>query len=716
MSFLCPFIDIKPNTTQITPKINNTIGMLKDQIIFEEIMPIMYHNQDFVDFVNASNYKFIPLMDYYNKEVAVYFDIHGGTYNITVDDIIYTINIYFYTIKNVELLTSEIINKFFLIFEYNYFVANNILKPTWHDYRLNTHFIDNLNKQTFNNIKFTKPDYCRTELFNHQKNNIARMLDIHHNPTPISISDNMPIYFENGLICEIARRKFISPDEIPLFNISSGMILDEPGTGKTLQFILYLLECKKKSLVLVPNYHIKSHWINEYRRHILLDTIPFDILTFDELVEHGYDSLNDYEIIGIDEIHNLYKHNTEIFIKIIESPIKHRWGITGTPFVSDISFFQIMKFLTGYNLKNVRIAHAPYLQDQFMKLFIKNCKIDITEYDWAELSIEDIYVKLDVLQQRLYDAEKMLHNRDNLRKLVCEINLISQDGELKTPSELKQFGIQRYKNLYEIEMNKLKDLEQKLKNIQDNKDTFIEEEYNKRLDHYKMLILKQTEITDKTQKVYEFFMTGIEEINKIATKAPSEDDSCDDSERCPICFGSYSFPITYIKSCGHYFCKSCIDSMKHIARIDTCPLCRTELKSEDIINVNNISDINNSSKIHELLKVIKDEKYIIFTQFDKVIDKIQTFLFRNGITSATINNYTDEQILLLSTNQNAEGLNLSHFDKMIIFEPFEDNVYCSEVEKQLIARIHRIGREIPVIVYRFITEGTIEEEIYSKMK
>jgi SNF2 family DNA or RNA helicase len=52
------------------------------------------------------------------------------------------------------------------------------------------------------------------------------------------------------------------------------------------------------------------------------------------------------------------------------------------------------------------------------------------------------------------------------------------------------------------------------------------------------------------------------------------------------------------------------------------------------------------------------------------------------------------------------------FDKMIIFEPFEDNVYCNQVEKQLIARIHRIGRSKPVDVYRFITEGTIEETIY----
>jgi SNF2 family DNA or RNA helicase len=45
---------------------------------------------------------------------------------------------------------------------------------------------------------------------------------------------------------------------------------------------------------------------------------------------------------------------------------------------------------------------------------------------------------------------------------------------------------------------------------------------------------------------------------------------------------------------------------------------------------------------------------------------------------------------------------------MIIFEPFEDHMYCKEIEKQLIARIHRIGRVKEVTVYRLITKNTIE--------
>ena len=72
------------------------------------------------------------------------------------------------------------------------------------------------------------------------------------------------------------------------------------------------------------------------------------------------------------------------------------------------------------------------------------------------------------------------------------------------------------------------------------------------------------------------------------------------------------------------------------------------------------------------------------------------------------------RVLLLSSDKNAEGINLSMFDKLIIFEPFEDHMYCKEIEKQLIARIHRIGRTKPVEVIRLITADTIEEDIYSK--
>jgi superfamily II DNA or RNA helicase len=729
MAYLIPYINIITCNNNMQSSIN--IGQLKDEInleCLELIMPLMNKNKDFVDYVIASNYNFIPLRDYYNNEVAEIFDIYGGEINKTINDNIYTIQIYFYKIKNSELLTKEVINKFQLIFRYDYFVRNNILDMKWHNYRFNKYFIENLNKKKFLDLNYVKPDYCNTELFAHQKNNLARMLNIHTNPTCIKISDNMPIYFENKLIYDMVKEEFISEHDIPTFHITSGMILDEPGTGKTLQFILYLLEITlkviNKALVLVPNNNIKLVWMTELKKHINPGIIiPFDIMTFDELEQMiiiDDNHLMQYNIIGIDEIHNLYnKPKGNLFNKIITSSIKYRWGITGTPFVSSDSFFQIIKFLTGNNkhavLNNERISNNPLIQDQLIKLFLKNNKKDMIEYQWPELNINDVYVKLDIVQQNMYDAEKMLHhNNDRLRRLVCEINLMFSEGEFKTPNELKQYGVKHYKKLYEAEQSMLDTLTSQLENIIANSSKFKDKEYERRIIHFKELIHNQTEKTIKYKKVSDFIMSAIENINKVMNQ--SDDNNDNEDSKCPICWDNYNIPISYIKSCGHYFCKTCLDSMMKINSNFNCPKCRNKFDYSDIINVQQMSDINNSSKIHELLNIIKpglnESKYIIFTQFDKVIDKIKMYLTCNNITSETLTNYDGEQILLLSSQQNAEGINLSMFDKMIIFEPFEDNVYCNQVEKQLIARIHRIGRSKPVDVYRFITEGTIEETIY----
>jgi SNF2 family DNA or RNA helicase len=458
-------------------------------------------------------------------------------------------------------------------------------------------------------------------------------------------------------------------------------------------------------------------------------------LTFNELelnLNLYSDYLNQYQIIGIDEIHNLYRMmKSNMFDIIVSSTIKHRWGITGTPFVSNLSLFNIIKFLTGCCFKNERIANSPSVQSQFIDLFLKNCKIDmIDDYIWPELNIHNVFVKLDIVQQNLYNAEVMLNKSTlNLRKLVCEINLMfdgnGTNGDFKTPSELKQYGIIHYQKLYETELTKLEELNKQLKNIKEHESDFTQLEYIQRVKHFMYLIEKQSYETEKHRKVSEYFLNSIDEINKIIThklkkndeeqeKEEKKEDE-DASEYCKICWSDYSSPITYLKSCGHYFCKNCIDTWKNTQDNLKCPMCRKDIIIEDIINIQEICDINNSSKIHELLNIINGgDKYIIFTQFNKVIERIQSVLTRNNIASSTLDKYTDENVLLLSSQQNAEGINLSMFDKMIIFEPFENNVYNNQVEQQLIARIHRVGRVKPVDVYRFITIGTIEEKIYSE--
>lgn len=731
MTYLITRIQISPkggNPYDDFPiPIKNTIGRIKDEFNPDAVIHHLHQNQAYIDYKTVNN-MYIPISNY-DEEIAKYFDIYGGDYDITVQDIVYGVSVCMYKIRCIELLTPSIINNpaFYTIFQYDFLNRNNILNMTWHNYRMNVHFIGNLNKPDLTGLKHVDFSYihsiCKTRLFSHQMTNLQRMFHIHHNPKSIQISDNLPIRFENDLIYDMTARLFISATDYQ-FPIHGGMILDEPGTGKTLQFILYLMQMYHdhglKGLVLVPNHNIKQVWMLEYCKHIDAQVEPvFDIFTFDEL---DSTALANYAIIGIDEIHNLYKqHNLQtarFFRAIVESPIKYRWGLTGTPFVNDVSLFSLIKFLAGHNFGNERLSNSPYIQDQFREFFLKNCKTDmVTDYVWPAIHIHNVSVELDIVQQKLYDAERMI-NRDKgmLRRLVCDINLLFDQGEIKTPDELKTYGIQHYKQLYLAEQAKLDKLQQQLDAIIANPQAFqTQEEFIQRKSHFAFLVERQRTDTERHAKAYAYFMNSIEAINKLVLAKPADMETSNDCDEncCKICWAEYTLPIAYLKQCGHYFCRSCIDGMKTAQLSMRCPMCRHPIQMEDTINVNTISDINNSSKIHELLKLIHpDERYIIFTQFPSVINRIQSYLTSNGITSASLASYTEEQVLILSSEQNAEGINLSHFDKMIIFEPFEDTIYTNEVERQLIARIHRVGRTAPVSVYRFITKGTIEEDIY----
>jgi SNF2 family DNA or RNA helicase len=697
----------------------NIIGKIKDSINCDKLIKSgrIYKNEEFVKLVNDSNYTIIPLLNYYDENVKKIFDLYGCIYEEIHDSKHFVIKIYFYKIKHIELLTKKTIEQFKLIFQYDYFNKNNILNMNWHSYRLSL-FTKDVDKQKFMNLSYLQPEYCHSKLFNHQNNNISQMIQIYNNPEEIPIMD-ITMKFENGLIYDFVENNFIEEQDISKYKIQGGMILDEPGTGKTLQFILFLLELKKKSLVLVPNECIKKGWIKEFKKHITfeMNLTSIEIMTFDELeafIEDKTNVLDNYDIIGIDEIHILYSKNMKLFDKIISSKIKSRWGITGTPFVNEQSLFNIIKFLTGHNFKNERIVNILSLQDKLIKLFLKNLKINMQEeYIWPELTIKDIFVELDIVQRKLYDTEaKTTFNKTNLRKIISEVQLLFKNEDIKTPAELKMFGINHYKKLYETELFKLEEINIKMGHIIEKKDTFEKEEYMKRVTYYKDLIKKQEESVKRHKSGYEYFMTSIEAISDIFKNEEVDDN-------CAICLGEHTPPIKYFKTCGHYFCSICIELVLNTNMIK-CPICRKETNKQDIITVQDVEEINESPKLHEIYEILSksSDKFIIFSQFN-ILDKFHNQLHKRNISAMTFDEYSgnkDEcQVLLLSSEKNAEGINLGMFDKLIIFEPFEDHMYCKEIEKQLIARIHRIGRTKPVDVFRLITKDTIEEEIYSSI-
>ena len=77
---------------------------------------------------------------------------------------------------------------------------------------------------------------------------------------------------------------------------------------------------------------------------------------------------------------------------------------------------------------------------------------------------------------------------------------------------------------------------------------------------------------------------------------------------------------------------------------------------------------------------------------------------------ARFNSDTSINVFLLTTQCGGVGITLNGADRVIIFDP----AWNPAVDAQAVDRCYRVGQTRDVIVYRFITCGTIEEKVYRK--
>merc|ERR1711896_109957 len=71
-------------------------------------------------------------------------------------------------------------------------------------------------------------------------------------------------------------------------------------------------------------------------------------------------------------------------------------------------------------------------------------------------------------------------------------------------------------------------------------------------------------------------------------------------------------------------------------------------------------------------------------------------------------------LLLLSLEDSASGTNLTVASHVFLLHPMfaRSQAEAASFEAQAVGRVRRLGRTEPVHVWRFITAGTVEEELY----
>jgi SNF2 family DNA or RNA helicase len=115
-------------------------------------------------------------------------------------------------------------------------------------------------------------------------------------------------------------------------------------------------------------------------------------------------------------------------------------------------------------------------------------------------------------------------------------------------------------------------------------------------------------------------------------------------------------------------------------------------------------------------------KALVFSQFVKHLKIVREYLDGKGISyqyldGSTPPNVRQERIdefqrgigdvFLISLKAGGTGLNLTAADYVIHLDPW----WNPAVEDQATDRVHRIGQQRPVTVYRLVTENTVEEKI-----
>ncbi len=133
-----------------------------------------------------------------------------------------------------------------------------------------------------------------------------------------------------------------------------------------------------------------------------------------------------------------------------------------------------------------------------------------------------------------------------------------------------------------------------------------------------------------------------------------------------------------------------------------------------------------SSKVQTLVEALDTavsdgHKALVFSQWTSLLDLIEPQLKKSGIAFERLDGATANRgevtsrfqspegapVMLMSLKAGGTGLNLTAADHVFLVDPW----WNPAVEAQAADRAHRIGQERPVMVYRLVSQGTVEERI-----
>ncbi|KAI1113180.1 DNA repair protein rad-5 [Nemania sp. NC0429] len=503
--------------------------------------------------------------------------------------------------------------------------------------------------------------------------------------------------------------------------------------------------CGESNLALAPDIIITSYGV------VLSEYSQINSRVGGRDSHRGLFSLNFFRII-LDEAHSIKNRQSKTAKACYELSADHRWAITGTPIVNRLEdLFSLVRFLRVEPWNNFSFWRTfittPFESKDFMRaldvvqtvlepLVMRRTK-DMKTPDGEPLvllppkSIEIVDVELSQAERAVYDYVFARAKRTfsaNIEKgtvMKAYTTIFAQILRLRQtcchPTLVRNQDVVAEEELAGAEADAAA-------GFSDDMDL-------------QSLIQQFTATTsDSGEKDANAF--GAHVLEQIRDEAINE---------CPICSEEPMIDQT-VTGCWHSACRQCLlDYMKHHTdRHETprCFNCRKPLNSRDIFEVVRHDDeastlqstpkislqrlgVNeSSSKVVSLMKHLRDlrrehprMKSVVFSQFTSFMSLIEPALSKANMKYLRLDGSINQKsraavlrefaecdkftILLISLRAGGVGLNLTQAKRVYMMDPW----WSFAVEAQAIDRVHRMGQDEEVKVYRFICKDSVEERM-----
>lgn len=514
-----------------------------------------------------------------------------------------------------------------------------------------------------------------------------------------------------------------------------GLLLNEAGLGKSICVLGLILNdiSVLKTLVICPA-GLVDNWINEIKKHT--DIKDNQIMRFYGPKRHSikikpkknntknktknieekqiwitsYTTLSNevsflvkqkFKRIVLDEAHYIRNCRTAISKRIFElsesNLLAKKWVVTATPIYNDskdaYSYFKFMNHVTNKREWNSNTGTT-----------IKAVKV-----------VNDLIKKYGICYRKSEVLTELIPKKE------IDIDLSFSPDEQEFYDALKEYSLIRLKRL----INRVKDKKHDItlrRIFQMNVLTHI-------------LRLKQACNSPKLVINKISRLDGVTNIKNASEMLKYYNESINIEQECPICLDQKANCI--VDPCGHKYCGLCWDKLKK-HNIAECPICRQEIHSMEMINqtstmrksdksttkLDNLVSIKIKTLCDLVTQIIeKGEKVVIVSQWVQMLNLIKDNSLFNNVKYVTLQGNRsieermdsinlfqtndDIKVCFLSMTSSAEGINLVAANHLILV----DSWWNQSQMIQVMNRIHRIGQNKDVNIYKLRITNTIEEKI-----